>query len=95
MKRVSDAADSPARVVLAEVEPLGLGHATLRPATRELIWGDERTILEPRVVQTLVALAHANGEVVSRDALVERCWGGLHVGEDAINRALSMARKAG
>ena len=95
MKRVSDAVDSTGRVVLAEAEPLGLGSATLRPATRELLWGDERIILEPRVVQTLVALAQANGEVVSRDALIERCWGGLHVGEDAINRALSMARKAG
>lgn len=95
MKRVSDAMDSPGRVVLAEAEPVALGAAALRPATRELLWGDERIILEPRVVQTLVALAQANGEVVSRDALVERCWGGLHVGEDAINRALSMARKAG
>jgi DNA-binding winged helix-turn-helix (wHTH) protein/Tfp pilus assembly protein PilF len=95
MKRVADALESPGRVVLAEAEPLRLGRAALRPATRELIWGDERAVLEPRVVQTLVALAQAGGQVVSRDALVERCWGGLHVGEDAINRALSMARKAG
>jgi DNA-binding winged helix-turn-helix (wHTH) protein len=95
MNRLSSDGDAPERVVLAETDTIALGAATLAPSTRELIWPGGRVMLEPRVTQTLVALAQAEGRVVSRDVLVERCWGGLSVSEDAINRALSHARKAG
>jgi TolB-like protein len=49
--------------------------------------------LEPRVMQVLVALAQADGRTVSRDTLVERCWGGVIVGEDAIQRCIGRLRK--
>lgn len=95
MTRPADTMDPLERVVLAEAEPLQLGAARLSPSTRELIWPGGRAVLEPRVTQTLVALARAQGRVVSRDALVGSCWDGRFVGDDAINRALSQARKAG
>jgi len=44
-------------------------------------------------MQVLVALARAQGAVVSRDALIESCWDGRIVGEDAINRCMGRLRK--
>jgi tetratricopeptide (TPR) repeat protein len=48
--------------------------------------------LEPRVMQVLVALADSRGEVVSRDELIARCWGGTIVGDNAIQRAIYVLR---
>ena len=50
--------------------------------------------LEPRVMQVLVALARVKGEILSRDDLIESCWDGVVVGEDAINRCIGRLRKA-
>jgi DNA-binding winged helix-turn-helix (wHTH) protein len=48
---------------------------------------------EPRVIRVLVALADAQGGVLSRDMLLEQCWDGLIVGDDAINRAVAELRR--
>ena len=45
-------------------------------------------------MQLLVALHRAGGSVVSKDDLIELCWGGRIVGEDAINRVVSRLRHA-
>jgi DNA-binding winged helix-turn-helix (wHTH) protein/Tol biopolymer transport system component len=70
-----------------------LGSLMVSPSSREVARGGEREALEPRVMQVLVALARAGGGVVSRDALIARCWEGRIVGEDAINRAIWRLRK--
>jgi tetratricopeptide (TPR) repeat protein len=44
-------------------------------------------------MQALVALARANGNIVTRDELIERCWDGRIVTDDAINRVLSRIRQ--
>ena len=44
-------------------------------------------------MQALVALTEAKGAVVSRDALIDRCWSGRIVGEDAINRCIAKVRR--
>jgi len=46
-------------------------------------------------MQVLVIFARAKGEVVSRDDLIETCWGGRIVGDDAITRVLSQLRHIG
>lgn len=53
--------------------------------------GDRRE-LQPRVMQVLVALAKARPDVVSRDRLVELCWDGRIVGDDALNRCILALR---
>ncbi len=78
---------------LADEDDFQLGELFVRPSLREVLVGDRREILEPRVMQVLVALARANGAVVSRDELIRRCWGGRIVSEDAINRAVSKIRQ--
>ena len=79
-------------IVLAHEQPFAIGPVESRPATRELCSGDRVAVLEPRVMQLLVALHRAGGSVVSKDDLVGLCWGGRIVGEDAINRVVSRLR---
>lgn len=50
-------------------------------------------MVEPKVMQVLVTLADAGGRVVSRDELIEKCWSGRVVGEDAINRVVGKLRR--
>jgi DNA-binding response OmpR family regulator len=71
---------------LAGEEDFQLGDILVRPSLREAEANGAKESLEPRVMQVLVALARANGAVVSRDELIRQCWGGRIVGEDAINR---------
>jgi TolB-like protein len=84
-----------AKVVLAQAEPFRLGPLDVRPAHREAREGEACEILEPRVMQVLVALARRAGDVVSRDELAMTCWEGRIVGEDALNRCISRLRQLG
>lgn len=63
------------------------------PATRELTSPAGSELLQPRIMQVLVALARRRGQVVSRDDLTDACWGGRAVGEDAINRCIQAIRR--
>src|SRR5438105_3454406 len=78
---------------LAHTPDFTLGGIAVRPSSREIECRSGREILEPRVMQVLVALAEAGGAVVSRDDLVRRCWDGRSVGEDAINRCIAKLRR--
>jgi DNA-binding winged helix-turn-helix (wHTH) protein/tetratricopeptide (TPR) repeat protein len=71
-----------------------LGRLTLDPPVRAIRRDDGASeVIEPRVMQVLLALAEARGEIVRRETLTERCWEGRVVGEDAINRVLSRLRR--
>jgi adenylate cyclase len=89
-----DRAAAIARVDLAHERDFALGRIAIRPSRREMAGEGFREILEPRVMRVLVALARANGEIVSRDDLTESCWDGVIVGDDAIKRCISQLRKA-
>ena len=79
-------------IVLAHAAPFHIGHAEFSPPTREVVFEGRRSVIEPRVMQALVALHRADGAVVSKDDLVLSCWSGRIVGEDAINRVMSRLR---
>jgi DNA-binding winged helix-turn-helix (wHTH) protein len=78
---------------LSSEPKLRLGRIDVSPATREVIFPGGRDVIEPRVMEVLVTLARAKGEVLSRDALIEACWEGRVVSDDAINRVISRVRK--
>jgi DNA-binding winged helix-turn-helix (wHTH) protein len=81
-------------ISLAQEPSVSLGPLRLSPATREISHTDgRREVVEPRVMQVLLALAKADGAIVTRDQLVQSCWAGRVVGEDAINRVISRLRK--
>jgi DNA-binding winged helix-turn-helix (wHTH) protein/tetratricopeptide (TPR) repeat protein len=82
------------RIVLAHEADFVLGRLRVSPARRELIRDDgARAVIEHRVMQVLVALAKAGGNILTRDELTAQCWEGRVVGEDAINRVMSHLRK--
>lgn len=79
-------------VVLAREEPFCIGRAEFRPATREVSFAGKTSVIEPRVMQLLVALRRANGRLVSKVDLADLCWDGRVVGDDAIHRVVSRLR---
>ena len=79
-------------IVLAQEPPFRLGGLWVEPGFRQVSGPDFSQTLEPRVMQGLVALAQADGGIVGRDLLIERCWSGRIVGENAINRVISLLR---
>jgi len=82
-----------APVELAREADFALGAAKVRPSLGEVVVGRLAIRLQPRVMQVLVALVRAEGEVVSRDELVASCWGGLAIGDDAIHRCIARLRR--
>ncbi|MGX7952916.1 winged helix-turn-helix domain-containing protein [Tsuneonella sp. HG249] len=78
---------------LARRADFSLGAATIRPSVRTVEGPGGSAPAEPRVMQVLVALADAQGAVLSRDDLIRSCWKGQIVGDDSINRAISEVRR--
>ena len=80
---------------LAREADFRVGPLLVRPSRREAGEGGARQLLEPRVMQVLVALSRQPDEVVSRDELVAVCWAGRIVGDDAINNCVAKVRRLG
>lgn len=80
---------------LAREADFALGRTRIRPALRQFATDSAQKLIEPRVMQVLVALARRADTVVSRDELVDLCWAGRVVGEDAIQRAIAKVRRLG
>ena len=78
---------------LAERADFTLGLATVSPSSRTITGPGGTADVEPRVMQVLVVLAEAAGQVVTRDTLLRRCWGDVYVGDDSLNRAIGAVRK--
>ncbi len=83
------------RIDLAHEAAFRLGVLRADPPLRALRRDDgAEEVVEPRVMQVLVALAAAGGATLSRDDLIQRCWEGRVVGDDAINRVISRLRRS-
>jgi DNA-binding winged helix-turn-helix (wHTH) protein/tetratricopeptide (TPR) repeat protein/TolB-like protein len=81
------------RVELAFEPPFLLGRARIDPPAHEATMAGKATRLQPQNLKVLVALHDKCGQVVTRDELVDRCWDGRIVGEDVINRCISLLRR--
>jgi len=80
------------QINLAETPDFDLGGLRVRPAHRLVVANGEQKELEPKVAQVLIALSSARPRVVSRDRLIEQCWDGRIVGDDALNRCIVALR---
>lgn len=69
-----------------------LGPMQVRPSASRVLVAGRATHVEPRVMQVLVLLVRAAGGTVTRDALVEACWDGRIVSDDAVNRIIAKVR---
>ncbi|MGN3974221.1 winged helix-turn-helix domain-containing protein [Tsuneonella sp. SYSU-LHT278] len=93
-RRPPASAGRPGPPDLARHEDFRLGNATVRPSVRTVAGPGGTTTIEPRVMQVLVALREAGGNVLTREDLIRICWNGQIVGDDAVNRAISEVRRA-
>lgn len=80
---------------LAHAPSFWLGEVMVHPATRQIVRDGQSETLEPRIMLVLVALARAEGAILSRDDLIALCWNGRVVGDNAIHRAVSKVRELG
>ncbi|WP_374573502.1 winged helix-turn-helix domain-containing protein [Phenylobacterium sp.] len=79
-------------VDLAREADFRLGELEVSPsACRVRGPGGERRV-EPRVMQVLIVLVRAAGRTVSRGELIDACWGGRVVSDDAVARAVAQVR---
>jgi DNA-binding winged helix-turn-helix (wHTH) protein/tetratricopeptide (TPR) repeat protein len=77
----------------ADRDDFMLGEATISPSTRRISGPGGSADVEPRVMQVLLVLADAEQRVVARNTLFMRCWGGVYVGDDSLNRTIGVIRK--
>jgi len=79
---------------LAREALVRLGPLEIDPRRRRVAHDDGREeIIEPRVMQVLVALIKTDGRILTRDELLMSCWRGVVVGEDALNRVIGRVRR--
>lgn len=93
MNRPTEAGSVAIPVDLAREPDFALGALQVRPSLRRVICQGREEAVQPRVMQVLVALARARGEVVSREDLVETCWDGVVVGDDSITHSIAKVRQ--
>ncbi len=67
--------------------------ADVDPAALRLAWPGGEASVQPRAMQVLVQLFRARGAVVSRDSLIQSCWGSRAVSDDSINRVIHLLRR--
>lgn len=80
-------------VDLASEESFQLGRVRVDPQAHEYVLDGKTTHLQPQTLKVLVALHDKLGQVVTRDELIDRCWDGRIVGDDVINRCISLLRR--
>lgn len=80
-------------VELAERADFAMGDIQVSPTSLSIVQGKSRHILQPKVMQVLIALAEASPAVISREKLIARCWNGRVVGDDALNRCIVVLRR--
>ena len=80
-------------MILAQEPDFELGDIVVRPSLLQVGRDGRSATVEPRVMQVLVVLAGARGEVVGRSELIESCWSGRIVGDNAINRVVHRLRQ--
>ena len=78
---------------LATRRDFRLGELLVSPSARTVRGPGGSDTIEPRVMQVLIVLADAAGKVVTRDTLLQRCWGSVYVGDDSLNRAIGGVRR--
>jgi len=71
-----------------------IGQLTFDSGSRELCSATEHLYLEPQAYQLLSLFIAAEQSQLSRDQMIEQLWAGRVVSESAINKSVSLLRKA-
>lgn len=73
--------------------PFLIGSWRIEPSRHCLMRDGEEVQLAPKFIQVLLCLAEQPGAVVTREALLDRVWPDVVVGEAVLTRAISVLRK--
>lgn len=90
---MTDASEPPNGIELANEPDFRIGPLLVCPSSCRVEFGDRQERVEPRVMEVLVALGREPERTVSRDQLVDLCWGGRIVSDEAVNRVVAKARQ--
>jgi Tol biopolymer transport system component/DNA-binding winged helix-turn-helix (wHTH) protein len=71
-----------------------VGDWRVDPLSRTLTGEEGDVRLEPKVMQVLVLLAQHQGEVVTKEALLQTVWPDIFVGDEVLSRTISELRRA-
>ncbi|MCQ8186071.1 winged helix-turn-helix domain-containing protein [Parvularcula sp. BGMRC 0090] len=74
--------------------PFRIGNVLVSPGLNRLTYGEHIRQLEPRVMDVLLVLSDAGGEVVGRQDLLEEVWGEDGGSDEGLSRAVSLLRSA-
>lgn len=89
---MTTASEPAAGVDLAQEPDFRLGGLLVSPSTGRVRSAQGEQRVEPRVMQVLTVLVREAGRTVTRDRLIDACWGGRIVSDDAVNRVLAQVR---
>ena len=84
----------PSRLPLIKRPNLHIGGTFVRPSHLMLDGPSGSAQIERRMMEVLLAFADADGAVLTREDLMARCWAGVTVGDDSVNRVIGGLRKA-
>ncbi len=93
MDQLTRAFTPPGRIDLAHEADFRVGGLLICPSRCVVEADGVSRLLQRRVMQVLVVLAHPDGGVVSQRELILRCWAGLTVSDDAIGRCIGRLRR--
>ena len=71
-----------------------IGAAAIEPSLHQIRRGGRAFKIEPQVMAVLLFLAARSGAVVSRTALLDAVWAGVHPNDEGLTQAVCKLRKA-
>lgn len=80
------------RLNLAREPDFMVGKLAVSPSTCRVTYAGADQHVEAQTMSVLLVLARADGATVSRDGLLEACWQGRIVSDDAITRTIAKVR---
>ncbi|MEQ1780971.1 MAG: winged helix-turn-helix domain-containing protein [Hyphomonadaceae bacterium] len=80
------------RLNLAQEPDFEVGGLRVSPSSCRVLAGSAEVRVEAQTMAVLVVLARAGGATVSRDELINACWLGRIVSDDAVGRTIAKVR---
>jgi DNA-binding winged helix-turn-helix (wHTH) protein/tetratricopeptide (TPR) repeat protein len=92
---VNDPSGANTKIDLAQEADFVLGGLRISPSACRVASGGDEERIEPRVMEVLIVLARSAGRTVTREQLIEACWDGRAVSDDAVTRVIAKLRALG
>jgi len=74
--------------------PFYLGDWQVTPSTNSIQLTGKAKQLEPKAMEVLLHLYQQNGDIVSSDELLNKCWKNTDIGDNPLHKTITQLRKA-